>query len=89
MSAPYPFNKYYFEVKEWIAAIHELEKYPELPPLSVFNPSVVATVTEADVSRWMQLFGIPADEARFRICRWRNKTDWAPPKSQDTLNKWP
>lgn len=86
MFSPGPF-RYYFDLFDWIDIIHDLEDLPELPPLA--DPSLTSTVTVADVKRWMHIFGVTADEARYGICRWRSVTHPPLTTSPTILNQWP
>lgn len=87
MAAPCFFNKYYFDLSDWIHVIHDLERSPELPPLP--DPSLASTVTAVDVRRWMHLFGVNAAEATWGIRKWRSVKSQVLPTSEDILKKWP
>jgi hypothetical protein len=87
MAAPCFFNKYYFDLSDWINVIHDLERYPDLPPVS--DPSLASTVTEADLRRWKQLFGLNAADTTYSICEWRSGKDKGLPTSEKILEKWP
>jgi hypothetical protein len=87
MAAPYPFNRYYFTAATFIDIVHDIEQYSELPPLD--DNAHAQKVTEADITRWMHLFDVNADEATYGIRRWRATNAPAPPVSKDTLEEWP
>jgi hypothetical protein len=87
MAAPYPFNRYYFTADTFNDIVHDIERYPELPPLSA--TALARNVAQADVTRWIHLFNVTADEATYEIRKWRATSAQAPPASDATLKLWP
>jgi hypothetical protein len=90
MAAPYsfnPFNRYYFDTETFIAIIHELEELPEMP-LQLYA-SQIDSLAPADIDRWMSVFGVTADEAKYIICAFRYGGHPRVQIPDEILEKWP
>lgn len=80
-------NVYHVSVDSFIGIVHELELIPET--MRSRNDSVMSSISNSDLERWGNLFGLTVSEARFIICESRAIYGPRRAPADAILRRWP